>query len=221
MKKTTLKQLLFIILIISNTYSVTSQNLVTQINNKIGQLENLIDRAERNSHDATKEKTTVNTAKLFLKYANWDARNKNRNKTYFDRIPSFQSNSVSLANDLPNFERREVIKILDKAISNINGVISGNIKRAPMPNINWAQLKYQGDQLMNGSIPFFLNDYNFRTEDDNLSRTYGNMSGIYISPTHINESGQLADYIRNGITGKSQATIGDVFLEHWRCIFRT
>jgi len=195
-------------------FTVSSQGIVNTINNKIIELENLISQAEANSFDATKEKTTINTAKLFLKYANWDARNKNLNKTYFDRIPSFKNNSTNLANDLPNFERREVIKILDKAISNINGLISGEIKRARMPNINWARLKFQGDQLMNGGIPFFLNDYNFRTEDDNLSRTYGNMSGIYISPTHISESGQLAGYIRNNITGKSQATVGDVFLEH-------
>jgi len=209
-----LKLLILISLCSVFTLTVSSQGIIGEIDNKIIELEGLISQAENNSFDASKEKTTVNTAKLFLKYANWDENNKALNKTYFDRIPSFRNNSTALANDLSDFERREVIKILDKAISNINDLISGVIKRATMPTVDWAGLKYEGDQLMNNGVPYFLNDYNFRTEEDDMTLPYGNMSGVYISPTHINENGVLKPFVRNNITRKSQATVGDVFLEH-------
>ncbi|KAA1247483.1 hypothetical protein [Aquimarina sp. RZ0] len=120
-----------------------------------------------------------------------------------------------MANDLPNFERREVEKILDKAIATINEVISEKIKRKKYPNINWSQLNFNGPQLLNSGTPFFINDYNFKpTDDKQLTNFYGNMNGVYISPNHIDENGKLAAHVKNNIASRSQNTIGDVFLEH-------
>jgi beta-galactosidase len=126
---------------------------------KLGELNALITQAKGSGHDTTREESAAWMAGEFLKYADWDAANVAKNKVQFERVRMFQANAQQLANNLPDFERNEVIKMLDKAKAELTQVISGAITRRAVPKVNWSSITIQNDQFMSNGKPVFLYDY--------------------------------------------------------------
>ncbi|KAA1247484.1 hypothetical protein [Aquimarina sp. RZ0] len=62
-------KLLFFIGLLSTQSQISAQNVLQRVNSKIKTLENLVKKAENRNLEITKEKSTLNTATLFLKYA--------------------------------------------------------------------------------------------------------------------------------------------------------
>ncbi|WP_298879805.1 hypothetical protein [uncultured Polaribacter sp.] len=46
-----------------------------------------------------------------------------------------------MAKNLPNFERKKVIEILDKGIYTLTAVMNGTIKRRPVRKVDWKNIK--------------------------------------------------------------------------------
>lgn len=61
--------------------------------------------------------------------------------------------------ELAEFERDEVNKMLDTAIEELQGVISGKYVRRPVPSIDWESIKVKGNQFVSGNRPVYINDY--------------------------------------------------------------
>ncbi|MEK3885237.1 hypothetical protein [Paenibacillus sp. PL2-23] len=144
---------------------------------KLGELNTLITQAKGSGHDTTREESAAWMAAEFLKYADWDAANVAKNKVQFERVSKFQGNAQQLANELPNFERNEVIQMLDKAKSELTQVISGAITRRAVPKVNWSNITIQNDQFISNGRPVFLYDYfskplHISTSDPTLYNEY-------------------------------------------------
>ena len=114
MKKVVIKSILSLsiiaFLIGCNTEETTIENKALA---KIEQLEGLMEKAKNKSIDVTREETTLWFAKEFVKFANWDETNKEAISKLFGYERYYKPNKDSLADMLPDFERKKVIEIVD------------------------------------------------------------------------------------------------------------
>ncbi len=187
-----------------------------QANEKITALEVLITEAENNGIDATKEKMTVRVAKVFLVYATWDENNKSIHEGFFDGLHTFhETTPENLAEHLATYERSSVITILDEAISTITALIAGEITRKPIPDIDWSQIDYDGNQLVYNGKPIYISEYIWQPDkagEHDLTEYFGAFDGQYIDPGHVsNENGDIAPWLRNDLMSKPTGNFGTIF----------
>lgn len=127
---------------------------------KLKTLEDLMADAQAKSIDVTREETVVWFSKEFLKFANWDEANTEANEYLFGVYHEpFKSQNKKLAAELPDFERTKVIEILDKGISNLEKVLSGETVRRPVNKVDWQNIEVSDDVLLSNGKPIFLYDY--------------------------------------------------------------
>ena len=135
MKSSKLLSLLFILGIFATSFA---QDFESEAKSKIKTLNDLISATlEKQGKDVLKEKMTVRTAEVFLEFANWDAKNIEQNTSLFKMTTPYKNNAAQMAQDLPNFERGDVVKMLDEAIAYITLLKEGKVTRKPIPNIAW------------------------------------------------------------------------------------
>ena len=210
----TLKLIVFFILLTGITQSSFAQLEQTALN-KISELEVLITQAENQGLDVLKEKMTVRTAEVFLGYANWDEANVPENTSYYQLVTIYNANAAQLATDLPDFERNEVIIILDEAISTINEVIAGTIIRKPTPIVDWEDITVTGNQLLFNSQPVFLSDYTWRPSIPELNEFFGNKDGYFMTSSDvIDEQGTIKPNVISELQSKPNGRFGSVFINH-------
>ncbi len=189
--------------------------LENQAEQKIEDLSGWIAQAEEKGLDATKEKMSIRVAEVFLKYANWDENNKAINTEYFQKVARYKNNATAMADALPNFERSEIILMLDDAIATLQKVISGEIIRKEIPAIDWSKISLQGNELRHKGRPVFLTDYTWKPYIPELNEYFGAKDGYYLSPTHLNSaSGGVKNWMINELNTKASGTFGSVFLNH-------
>lgn len=182
---------------------------------KIADLNTLIIQAEDEGLDVTKEKMSIRVAEVFLKYANWDENNVQENIDYFGLVSRYKNEATQLANDLPDFERSEIIAMLDDAIVTIQKVISGEIVRKESPEIDWSKITIDGNQVKQNGKPVFLTDYTWKPYISELNEFFGAKDGYYLTPSHVeNASGEVKNWILNELNSKTTGTFGSVFLNH-------
>ena len=182
---------------------------------KISELETLIVQAENEGLDVLKEKMTVRTAEVFLDFANWDEANIVENTSYFELVNIYADNATQMATDLPDFERNEVIIILDEAIAVINEVIAGTIVRKPTPNVNWENITVSGNEVLFDGQPVFLSDYTWRPSTPELNEFFGNKDGYYMTPSDvIDAQGTIKTNVISELQSKPEGTFGSVFMNH-------
>ncbi|GAL63534.1 hypothetical protein JCM19300_1883 [Algibacter lectus] len=174
-------------------YTLThSQSLESQANGKIKALETLIKKAEKKDIDVLKEKTTVRTAEVFLKFADWDEKNVDINIKLFKKVTSFKKDAVKMGNDLADFERKDVIAMLDKATENLNELINKKAFRKPSPKVDWTKITVDNDQLTFNNRPVFLADYTWKPNTKELNEYHGNQDGFFLTPSYVmNEDGKI------------------------------
>ena len=183
---------------------------------KITILESLISKAELAGIDTAKERMTIRTAEVFLKYANWDEANIDKNINYFKEVHIYKDNAAQMAADLPDFERNEIILMLDESIAYINKLIDGEVTRTPSPNIDWAKVEISGNKVLFEGKPVFLEDYTWKPSIPELTEYFGDKDGVFMTPTHLtNEQGDLKSTLISEIQGKTDGgTFGSIFLNH-------
>ena len=210
-----IKKYLIISLTLFSCCFVTAQNLSQVADDKIKELQLLVKKAEAVKLDATREKLTLNTADIFFKYANWDEQHVDENVTYFKKVGSFKDSASQMAAGLANFERNEIVNMLDKSISTLNGVIAGIIIRKPAFQIDWTKVTLDKSQLTYKTKPVFLNDYTWKPDDSELQKYQGQLDGFFLSPAFLeNEHGDISKKIKENLLTKPNAGIGFVFFNH-------
>ncbi|MGA9639243.1 T9SS type A sorting domain-containing protein [Flavobacterium sp.] len=183
--------------------------------NKIVELQGLMSVAENKGIDVTKEKMTIRTAQVFLDYANWDQNNVTANTDAFSLVSIYKSNAAQMAQDLPGFERNDIILMLDDSKANLNKLISGQIKRKPTPIINWENILISGNKILHEGKPVFLSDFTWKPSIDKLTEFFGNQDGYYITPVNvINNAGTIKSNIVSELNSKKTGSFGSVFLNH-------
>lgn len=191
----------------------TAQTLEEQITYKINQVELLIVAAEGKGIDVRKEKMTIRTAEIFVKYSEWDKNNVTTNKEYFELVPDFKNDAQRYAEELPALIRNNIIEMLDEAISNLNLLINGEFNRKPIPDIDWTQVTHEGDILRHNGRPVFLADYNWKPRIPELTEFYGNQNELYFDPSRIkNAQGDIAPWFVSQLESKPNGEIGFIFL---------
>ncbi|PWD99044.1 T9SS type A sorting domain-containing protein [Marinilabilia rubra] len=206
-------RILIILSICCSCSLLTAQTLEDQISDKINQLELLIQEAQGQEIDVRKEKMTIRTAEIFVKYAEWDENNVATNKEYFELVPDFKNEAQRYAEELPDLIRNNTIEMLDEAISNMNLLINGEIYREPIPEIDWTQVTHESDILRYNGRPVFLADYNWKPRIPELTEFYGNQNELYFDPNRIkNEQGDIAPWFVSELENKPDGEIGFIFL---------
>lgn len=198
-----------------NVIAIKAQTLEQKARNKIIALNTLIEQAENEDIDVLKEKLTIRTAEIFLEYANWDEANIAMNTDLFALVSRYKNNAAEMANLLPNFERNDVIKMLDDAITYINLLLQKKVFRKPIPKINWEEVTHEKDQLIFNENPVFLSDYTWKPKTSQLTEFHGNLDGFFISPNMVTDkNGTIKSNIISSLNAKPNGSMGFVFLNH-------
>ena len=204
----------FLVFLSGMTQSLYAQLELIAIN-KITQLEMLITQAENEGLDVLKENMTVRTAEVFLDYANWDEENVVENEAFFQIVPIYSANATEMATNLPDFERNEIIIMLDEAIAVIEEIIAGTIVRKPTPNVDWENITISGNQVLFNGQPVFLSDYTWRPSTPRLNEFFGNKDGYFMTTSDvIDNQGTIKTNVINELLSKSDGTFGSVFMNH-------
>jgi len=208
---------LSLLLFINVSFQIQAQEFEKDAMNKIGILEKLIEKAESQQIDVLKEKTTLTTAKVFLMFANWDENHKAINEELLKKVSIYKNKADKVAKTLPQFERRDVNKILDKSIKEITSVLEGKIIRKPSVKIDWSKARLEGDQITYNNRPVFLSDYILKPNDSILNSFYGNFDRFFVSPSYLTrEDGLVKERVIESLQSKTKTNIGLILFDNSR-----
>lgn len=207
------KIIIFLYVFVLSTFFCSAQSLEQNARLKITSLNLLIADSEKIGIDALKEKMTVRTAEIFLKYANWDEANITSNATAFALVSRYKNNSTEMATLLPDFERRDVIQMLDSAISTLTKLKNGLITRKAIPNLDWSKLNHVDDQILYNNRPIFPLDFTWKPSVTELTEYYGNLDGFYMDMNKIiSNTGAINSTLMNELQAKASGNLGFIFI---------
>lgn len=208
------KQILFLIGIFLSI-SIHAQDLEKEAHKKIKSIEKLIKKAEKKGIDVLKEKTTIRTAEVFLKYANWDENHIEANTKAFELVRKYKKNASEMVQNLADFERKDVVLMLDEATDNINLLLKKKAFRTPSPNVDWTEAFVDGDQITFEGKPVFLFDYTWKPKTKELTEFHGNQDGFFLTPSYVTkEDGTINKRIMTSLIEKKEGSLGFIFLNH-------
>ncbi|WP_075590834.1 Ig-like domain-containing protein [Labilibacter marinus] len=200
-----------LVLGLQQAFSVSPEETLAR--QKIDTLNSLIVEVEGMGLDATKEKMTIRTAEVFLKYAEWDEENIAENTGHFKMVSRYKDNAEEMATILPKFERDEIIIMLDDAIDFLHKLKSGDYLRKPIQKLDWNNIKHEGDQLTHNGKPVFIEDYIWKPSTSELSEYYGNFDGVYLDQSKVtNADGDINYWTMKNLNERESNSIGYVFL---------
>ncbi|MBJ7881546.1 beta-galactosidase [Gelidibacter salicanalis] len=204
--------LIFSILFVSSGQSQSSEKIANQ---KIKELKKLIQALEKLNIEAFKEELAIATAEEFLKYANWDEKNIKENTEHFKQINIYKDSALVMAQKLPEFERNDIIKLLDETIEVAELLISGKIKRTPYVRPDWSQIVIDGNRLLYRNKPVFLHDYTWKPSTPKLSKYFGGLNNFLINPNQLKtKNGDLNSNVLQRLKEGSSNNAGFVFISH-------
>ncbi|MBU2912767.1 alpha-amylase family protein [Reichenbachiella agariperforans] len=178
-------------------------------------LQTKIDEAEQKGINVLKEKIALRTAEIFLEFADWDERNVAKNTRYFELGWHYRDSAEETAEYLPRFERLDVIEMLDASIATLVQLTDCEISRSTTPNIDWAQVKQDGDHMSFEGKPVFLADWTWKPNTPKLEEFHGQLDGVFITPSYVlNEAGDINSGQMSALTAKGGGTAGFVFINH-------
>ena len=216
MKKYTV---LILFIVFLQSFSVNAQDLNKTAKKKISKLEKLMSKAKKKGFDITREKTIVWFSKEFLKIAKWDEKNVPFIQNSFEKFKPLKGDKAEMAKNLPNFERKKVIEILDKGIYTLTAVMNGTIKRRPVRKVDWKNIKVEKDQFTSNGKPIFLYDYFSKsmgnpTSDKRIYNDHlGNIDRIGgVTPHFLKEDRTFVPHILNRINQHPDDKVGYLLL---------
>ncbi|WBU88536.1 beta-galactosidase [Cellulophaga omnivescoria] len=208
------KSLLVVFLFVIVT-AVKAQSLEDLAKTKMVELSALMQKAKMQGIDVLKEETTIRTAEVFLKYANWDQQNVKANKDAFLLVKIYEKDAEEMANKLPDFEREDVIKMLDEATGYLKLLINKEVFRAPSPKIDWSKITVNNDELLYNNKPVFLADYTWKPNTAELNEYHGNQDGFFITPSYVvKEDGTINASKKQELSTKPTGNAGFIFFNH-------
>ncbi|MDO6693143.1 glycoside hydrolase family 42 [Aliiglaciecola sp. 3_MG-2023] len=217
----------------SNTAQVAEQqisSLEQQARVRLKQLETMMNDARAKGIDVTREETIVWFSEQFLKFANWDEANPETLEKAFGYERYYAKDKVRLAAELPDFERKKVIQILDKGINILGQELRGEIKRRPVNKVDWQGTKSGDNMFVSNGKPIFPYDYFSKTVgqpltntdvyNDHLGALYHGGENLYpvdhdraINSFLLKEDGTFDQELMQELTNIPDTNIG--FLVYW------
>jgi beta-galactosidase len=190
-----------------------SQSLEDKAKDKIKTLKTLIKKLQKQHIETHKEELAIVTAEEFLKYANWDERNIEENTEIFKQINIYKDSAAIMALKLPEFERHDVITLLDETIAIATKLNNGDIKRTPYVRPDWSEITIDGNRLLNNNRPVFLHDYTWKPSTKTLDTYFGELDIALINPNQLkNEAGELNKNAKEQLENKPSNNAGFVFI---------
>ncbi len=182
---------------------------------KMDQLRALIKKAEKKNIQTLKERTSLRSAEIFMKYADWDEANVDVNTKHFSLVTKYNKEPEKWAKNLPSFEREEIIKMMDSSIEELTAVMKGEIKRLPSPEVDWKKTKIDGDAIMYDGQAVFLNDWTWKPSIKEYNEYHGNQDGFFLTPSYVDkENGDINPRIINELKSKEDGSMGFIFFNH-------
>lgn len=161
---------------LTNNDNITEQySLQTEIESRLSQLKNLMREAEKQGLDIKRELSTVWFAEFYMKCADWDEDNYEINKKLFSRYHAYKDRADELANNIADIQRYKIIDMLDISITELNDVISGRVRRKPVPEIDYSKAEITGDNFTYNSRVIFPFDYTWKPKPQLLNDYAGQM----------------------------------------------
>ncbi|GAL81986.1 hypothetical protein JCM19274_166 [Algibacter lectus] len=221
---------LLIITIIFFTSCEDKNPLEREALDKVNTLESLMEDAKNKSIDVTREETILWFSKEFLKFANWDESNKEATEKLFGYERYYADNKKQMAEELPDFERKKVIQILNKGIDDLKKELQGEIKRRPVNKVDWQNTKAANNMFVSNGKPSFPYDYFSKTVgqpltntdvyNDHLGAIFHGGENLYpvdhdraINSFLLNEDGSFDEELMKELTSIPDTNIG--FLIYW------
>lgn len=197
---------------------------------KEGVLKSLMEEAHAKSIDVTREETILWFSKEFLKFANWDESNKDAVQKLFGYERYYADKKEQMAEELPDFERKKVIQILNKGIDDLKKELQGEIKRRPVNKVDWQNTKAANNMFVSNGKPSFPYDYFSKTVgqpltnkdvyNDHLGAIFHGGENLYpvdhdraINSFLLKEDGSFDEELMKELTGIPDTNIG--FLIYW------
>lgn len=197
---------------------------------KVSKLESLIAEATAKNIDITREETVIWFAKEFIKFANWDESNRDSVAYMFEQYAPYKESKDKMADELPDFERKKVIEILDVGIEELSDVISGEIIRRPVNKVDWQNIVVADNMLLSNGKPIFLYDYfsksvgrpltDTKVYNDHLGAIFHGGENLYpvdhdraINSFLLKEDGTFDEVLLREVTDISDTNVG--FLIYW------
>lgn len=186
---------------------------------KIVELEQLISQALAQGIDATREESALWFAKEFLVFADWDEANPEAIENFFAAYSPFKAQKSQYAEELPEFERQQVVNILDEALTNLAKVLAGSVQRRAVNKVDWANVEAQHDQFVSNGKPIFLYDYFSKsmgnaTSDPRLYNDHlGNVDHLpSINPHWLYKNGSFNTTRTNSMIAHPSSKVGYALL---------
>lgn len=204
---------------------------VREAETKIGTLEALMQTAREKNIDVTREETVVWFSQEFLKFADWDENHQDAVAYLFEQFGPYKENKDKLAAEIPDFQRRKVVKILDDGIAELSRVVSGEIQRRPVNKVDWQNIEVGDNMLVNSNgRPVFLYDYFSKSVgrpltdtdvyNDHLGAIFHGGENLYpvqhdraINSFLLKEDRTFDQELLSEVTGISDTNVG--FLIYW------
>lgn len=150
-----------------------------------------------------------------MKFANWDKENVDANAKLYKKVQSYKNEAQKLAEDLADFERNDVILMLDKSIADIKKLIAGETFRKESANVDWTKVTVDKDQLTYNNRPVFLADYSWKPDTKELNEYHGNQDGFFLTPSFVvKEDGSINSKKMKELDAKSNGSLGFIFMNH-------
>ncbi|MER2490782.1 alpha-amylase family protein [Catenovulum sediminis] len=207
-----------------------SSELEQQARIKLSKLQQMMQQAQEKNIDVTREETIVWFAEQFLKFANWDEANPEAIEKAFGYERYYAEDKERLAKELPDFERKKVIQILDQGINVLGQELRGEIKRRPVNKVDWQNTKAADNMFVSNGKPIFPYDYfsksvgqpltNKEVYNDHLGAIYHGGENLYpvdhdraINSFLLKEDGTFDQTLLKEVTEIEDTNIG--FLLYW------
>ncbi len=196
------------------TFSVET-NTKQQAQSKMEELSAIITKAQKKGINTLREETALRTAEFFMIYADWDEKNVDFNVEQFGRVIKYQDEKEKYARLLPEFQRSEILKMMNSSIEGLQSVLDGKSKRLNSPKVDWKYVTIEGDEMEYEGRPVFITDWNFKAESKKYTEYHGNQSGFFLTPSYvINEEGDLNPHIMKSLQEKPAEGAGYIFFNH-------
>lgn len=208
--------LLLCLLLCSATYTMAQTTRIA-VEERITALETLMQRAEAQNMDVTREELAIHTANLFLDYADYDEQNPEATLAACKESAVYKRRAEEIATYLPEFQRNETLLLIEDAIETLQRELNREIKRAPVPAQDWADIHLVGNSLCDGNgNPVFLADYNFMPSTERYTKYYGNYQGHYFDMGQLNPHNlKLTREHKEALEQKKgDSNIGSPFIGH-------
>ncbi len=192
----------------------TENPKIAQARQSMVELADIITQAEGKSIDTIKERTALRTAEIFLAYADWDDAHLAENTAHFAKVARYKKEAAHYAQLLPDFERDEIIAMMQSSAADLQAVLSKKQMRRSSPDVDWSKLNINDAQITYQGKPIFLADWTWKPSNKRYTQYFGQMSGAFISPNMVDESMNLRPQAVKKLKNEDSTTAGMVFISH-------